>query len=43
MKWIQGDEELQSFLSRANNIHPSIKFTHKIANTTISFLDTLSS
>jgi hypothetical protein len=43
MKWTQGDEELQSFLSRANNLHPSIKFAHEIANTTISFLDTFSS
>ena len=40
MKWTQSDEELQNFLSRANNQHPSIKFTHEISNTTISFLDT---
>ena len=31
------------FLSPANNLHPSIKFTHEISNTTISFLDTSSS
>ena len=43
MKWSQSDEELQSFLSRANNLHPSIKFTHELSNTTISFLDTSSS
>jgi hypothetical protein len=43
MKWTQSDEELQNFLSRANNLHPSIKFTHEISNTTISFLDTSSS
>ena len=43
MKWTQSDEELQNFLSRANNLHPSIKFTHEIVNTTISFLDTFSS
>ena len=42
MKWTQSDEELQNFLSRANNLHPSIKFTHEISNTTISFLDTSS-
>ena len=40
MKWAQSDEELQNFLSRANNPHRSIKFTHEISNTTISFLDT---
>ena len=43
MKWTQSDEELQNFLSRANNLHPSIKFTHEISNTTISFLDTSNS
>ena len=43
MRWTQSDEELQNFLSRANNLHPSIKFTHEISNTTISFLDTSSS
>jgi peptide-methionine (R)-S-oxide reductase len=43
MKWTQSDEELQNFLYRANNLHPSIKFTHEISNTTISFLDTSSS
>ena len=43
MKWTRNDEELQNFLSRDNNLHPSIKFTHEISNTTISFLDTSSS
>ena len=44
MKWTQSDEELQNFLlSRANNLHPSNKFTHEISNTTISVLDTSSS
>ena len=42
MKWTQSDEELQSFLSRTNNLHPSIKFTHEIYSTTISLLDTSS-
>ena len=40
---LKSDEELQNFLSRANNLHPSIKFTHEISNATISFLDTSSS
>jgi peptide-methionine (R)-S-oxide reductase len=43
MKWTQSDVELQNLLSLANNLHPSIKFTHEISNTTISFLDTFSS
>ena len=43
MKWTQSDEELQNFPSRANNLNPSLKFTHKISNTIISFLDTSSS
>ena len=43
MKWTKSDEELQNFPSRANNLHPSIKFTHEVSNTTISFLDTSSS
>ena len=43
MKWTQIDEELQNVLFQANDLHPSIKFTHEISNTTISFLDTSSS
>ena len=43
MKWTQSDAELQNLLSRAKDLHPSIKFTHEISNTTISFLDTSSS
>jgi hypothetical protein len=43
IKWTPSDEELQNFLSGANNLHPSIKFTHEIYNTIISFLDTSSS
>jgi hypothetical protein len=43
MKWTQSDEELQSFLARANNLHPAIKCTHEISNTTMSFLDSSSS
>ena len=43
MKSNQIDKELQNYLFQANNLHPSIKFTHEIPNTTISFLDTSSS
>ena len=38
MKWTQSDEELHSFLSRTNNLHPSIKFTHEIYYTTSTLL-----
>ena len=38
MKWTQSDEELQSFLSRTNNLYPSIKFTYEIYNTTSTLL-----
>ena len=37
------DDVEMKFLSPANNLHPSIKFTNEISNTTISFLDTSSS
>ena len=43
MKWNQSDEELQNFLSCANNLHHSIRFNHELSNTTISFLDNSSS
>lgn len=43
MKWIHTDEGLQNFITRANNIHPSIKFTYEISKSSISFLDTSSS
>jgi hypothetical protein len=37
------DDMEMKFLSPVNNLHPSIKFTHEVSNTTISFLDTSSS
>ena len=40
MKWIHSDKELDEFFEHANSIHPSIKFTHEMSKTTISFLDT---
>ena len=40
MKWTHGDKELDEFLEHANSIHPSIKFTHEVSKTKISFLDT---
>ena len=38
MKWTHGDKELDEFLEHANSIHPSIKFTHEVSKTKISFL-----
>jgi hypothetical protein len=40
MKWTHGDKELDEFLEHANSIHPSIKFTHEVSKTKMSFLDT---
>ena len=38
--WTHGDKELDEFLEHANIIHPSIKFTHEVSKTKMSFLDT---
>jgi hypothetical protein len=40
MKWIHSDKELDEFFEHANSIHPSIKFTHEVSKTKMSFLDT---
>jgi hypothetical protein len=40
MKWIHKDKELDEFFEHANSIHPSIKFTHEVSKTKMSFLDT---
>jgi hypothetical protein len=40
MKWTHGDKELDEFFEHANSIHPSIKFTHEVSKTKMSFLDT---
>ncbi|XP_071161127.1 uncharacterized protein [Mytilus edulis] len=42
MKWDKGDQKLQTFITNANNQHPTIKFTHETSNSTINFLDTSS-
>ena len=39
-KWIHSDKELDEFCEHANSIHSSIKFTHEVSKTKISFLDT---
>ena len=40
MEWIHSDKELDELFKHANSIHPSIKFTHEVSKTKISFLDT---
>jgi hypothetical protein len=40
MKWIHSDKERDNFFEHANSIHPSIKFTHEVSKTKVSFLDT---
>ena len=40
MKWTHGDKDLDAFLEHANSIHSSIKFTHEVSKTKMSFLDT---
>jgi hypothetical protein len=40
MKWTHGDKDLDEILEHANSIHPSIKFTHAVSKTKMSFLDT---
>jgi hypothetical protein len=40
MKWTESEENLNSFFDHANNVHPTIKFTHETSRNNISFLDT---
>jgi hypothetical protein len=40
MKWTHGDKELYEFLEHANSNHSSIKFTHEVSKSKMSFLDT---
>ena len=40
MKWIHSDEEFDEFFEHANDIYPTIQFTHEVSKTKIAFLDT---
>ena len=40
MKWTESEENLNRFFDHANNVHPTIKFTHETSRNNISFLDT---
>ena len=42
MIWTEGENDLKTFISYINSIHPTIKFTHEYSNSpnqTLSFLD----
>jgi hypothetical protein len=38
MKWTESEENLNRFFDHANNVHPTIKFTHETSRNNISFL-----
>ena len=40
MKWTESEENLNRFFDHANNVYPTIKFTHETSRNNISFLDT---
>lgn len=40
MKWIHIDKELDIIFEHANSIHPSMKCTHEVSKTKMSFIDT---
>ena len=40
MKWTYSDEELDEFFEHANDVYPTIKFTHAVSKPKIAFLDT---
>ena len=42
MQWPHGRAALDTFLEKANNLHPSIKFTSEVSNDNHVFLDTVS-
>lgn len=37
--WTEGKDKLDEFLTRLNSSHPTIKFTHQISDTEVTFLD----
>jgi hypothetical protein len=39
MKWTETEENLNRFFDHANNVHPTIDFTHETSRNNISFLD----
>jgi hypothetical protein len=38
MKWTESEENLNRFFDHANNVHPTIKFTHETSRNNISFM-----
>ena len=37
--WDHSLAELEDFINRLNSFHPTIKFTHTVSDTSVSFLD----
>ncbi len=37
--WTHSEEDLTNFVHHANNMHPTIKFTHEYSKSSVSFLD----
>ena len=40
MIWTHGEDNLNKFITYLNKLHPTIKFTHEVSNSSINFLDT---
>ena len=40
MIWTHGEDNLNKFITYLNQLHPTIKFTHEVSNSSINFLDT---
>ena len=39
--WTHGEDKLHDFLSRLNEFHPNLKFTHEYSTEQINFLDVI--
>ena len=37
--WTEGQDKLEEFLNRLNNLHPNLKFAHEKSNSSVNFLD----
>ena len=40
MIWTHGEDNLNKFITYLNKLHPTIKFTHEVSDSSINFLDT---
>ena len=37
--WTEGQDKLEEFRNRLNNLHPNLKFAHEKSNSSVNFLD----